>query len=129
MIKTAPPRPVAPPTSVRSKIPIEPAPRLKYLIQECLETDNDDEEARDLATKTWNIVADVQPEQTDLIAVAVATILKSGDDMSIAYMGKILQFTMRLRKWIVAEHNKDKKSLLIPKLLKVLFFYIYLLTH
>lgn len=106
----------------KSKAPIEPLARLRYRLQECLDPDDDEEEAREVAGKVWSIIADVGSEQTDLITVAIATILKIADDEILVYMGKILQFTMRLRKWVVAEHNKDKKSTLIPKMLKVSLF-------
>lgn len=108
-----------PPPAPKSKVPVEPLAKLKYLLQECLDTDDDDEEASDIAAKAWGIIADVTAEQSDLIAIAVSTILKVADDETLVYMGKILQFTMRLRKWVVAEHNKDKKSPMIPKMLKV----------
>ena len=45
--------------------------------------------------------------------------MKNSDDETLKYMGKIMQFTVKLRKWIVYEHNKDKKSPMIPKMLKV----------
>ncbi|KAF8253523.1 hypothetical protein K440DRAFT_253618 [Wilcoxina mikolae CBS 423.85] len=109
-----------PPPAPKSKVPIEPLAKLKYLLQECLDTDDDDEEASEIASKAWGIIADVTSEQSDMIAIAVSTILKIADDETLVYMGKILQFTMRLRKWVVAEHNKDKKSPMIPKMLKLL---------
>jgi hypothetical protein len=113
----AAPKPTAQPP--KSKVPTEPLPRLKYLLQECLDTDDDDEEARAIASKTWEIIADISPEQTDMVVVAVQTILKFADDDTLEYLGKILHFPMRLRKWIVYEHNKEKKSTLVPKMLKV----------
>ena len=124
------PQPVATPQAVlqtavqsyqtaasRSKVPTEPIPRLRYLLQERL--DDQDEDPEETANKVWVLLSDVQPEQTDLVAAAVTTILKHVDDESAECMGKILQFSVRLRKWIVSEHNKDKKSTLIPKMLKV----------
>ena len=117
-VAKAAPRSVSAPAP-KSKAPTEPVARLRFLLNECLDSDDDEEEAHKVAGKVWGIIADVTPEQTELIAVVVATILKIADDEILVYMGKILQFTMRLRKWVVAEHNKDKKSSLIPKMLKV----------
>jgi hypothetical protein len=104
-------------TVSRPKVPTEPIPKMKYLLQQCLE--DDDEDPQETATKAWGYVSDVQPEQTEQISAVATTILKYVDDESAEYMGKIVQFSVRLRKWVVAEHNKDKKSPLIPKLLKV----------
>jgi hypothetical protein len=110
-------KPVAQP--VKSKVPTEPLPRLKYLLQECLDTDDDDEEARVIAHKVVELVSDIAPEQTDMVTVAAQTIAKFADEDTLEYLGKLISFPMRLRKWIVYEHNKEKKSTLVPKLLKV----------
>jgi len=90
---------------------------MKFLLTETL--DDEEGDARELALKAWGFVSDINPEQTEMVANAVSSILKAADDETLVCMGKILQFTMRLRKWIVYEHNKEKKSLLIPKMLKV----------
>jgi len=113
----ATPKPAAPVPAPKSKVPTEPLARMKYLLTECLE--DEEEEARDLSLRAWGIVSDVSPEQTEMVTNAVNIILKTADDQTLVCMGKILQFTMKLRKWIVHEHNKEKKSPLIPKMLKV----------
>jgi hypothetical protein len=103
----------------KSKVPTEPLPRLRYLLQECLDTDDDDEETRVVANKVVEIVSEIAPEQTDMVMVAAQTIAKFADEDTLEYLGTLIPFPMRLRKWIVYEHNKEKKSTLVPKLLKV----------
>lgn len=105
-------------TTTRSKVPTEPVAKVRYLLQECLETEDDDLEASKIASSTWDIVADIMSEQPDLVNASVNTILKSADDETLVALGRMNQFTMKLRKWIVYEHNKDKKSIHMPKLLK-----------
>lgn len=114
------PQPAAQPQSTaasRSKVPTELIPRMRYLLQQCLE--DEEEDPSETAAKAWSYVSDVQTDNPEAISAAATTILRYVDDESSECMGKIVQFSVRLRKWIVAEHNKDKKSPLIPKLLKV----------
>lgn len=111
-------QPVAP----KSKIPSEPGPRLRYLLQECLDAD-DDAEVAVLTAKAWKLIEPITAEQTELVTVAVGTILKTADDETLQHMGSQGSFSYRLRKWVVYEHNKDKKSPIIPKMLKLLSSY------
>ncbi|KAI5817443.1 hypothetical protein BZA77DRAFT_292332 [Pyronema omphalodes] len=70
-------------TATRSKVPTEPVAKIRYLLQECLETEDDDLEASKIAASTWDIIVDVVAEQTDLVNASVNTILKSADDETL----------------------------------------------
>lgn len=110
------PKPAAAP---KPKVIADPIVRVKNQLQDILDTDDDDVPAAELAHQTWDIVNELDSSNIDLVEAAVVTILSYADGPTIAAMGEILPFVGRLRKWIVAEHNKDKKSSRIFRFLKV----------
>lgn len=107
------------PAPPRPKIPTEPAPRLKYLIEECLDCDDDFEDVRDNVNRLWTLVSEIQPQQTDLVAIAVKTILKGGDEELLTVIGKVVHFSIRVRKWVVHEFNTNKRSVMVYNMLRV----------
>jgi len=96
----------------------DPLYTFKAELQQVLD-DEDEEDIRVVGQKVWEIVSNVNTDKPDFMSAAVETLLRFGDDEVIRYMGQQVPFTVRLRKWVVGEHNKDKKSPLVPKMLKV----------
>lgn len=98
-----------------------PAVRVKNELEKILYPDEGDEGSDDpaeIAGHAWNVIAGVEVSDMESVMAATNSILSSEDDILQA-MGELHQFSGRLRKWIVAEHNKDKKSPNMVRLLRV----------
>lgn len=118
--QTPKPLPVPPP---KPKIPDDPIEKTKSLIEEALECDGDDdiEDIRKASKKIWDIMVQIKPEQTQLVEVAVRTILKVGDNEILRALGDSVLFAIRLRKWMTTEWNRDRNSPAVFMILKVSF--------
>lgn len=104
-----------------------PAVKVKIDLEKILYPDEGDDESDDpavMASHAWNVISGVEASDMESVMAATNSILSSDDDILQA-MGELHQFSGRLRKWIVAEHNKDKKSPNMVRLLRVcrLLFY------
>ncbi|PWW72903.1 hypothetical protein C7212DRAFT_366070 [Tuber magnatum] len=118
--KVQPVKTAAPP---KSKLPEDPAEKVRYQIEEALECDGDDdiEDIRKASKQVWDVIIGIRPEQSKLVEVAVRTILKVGDNQILRALGESILFSIRLRKWMTTEWNRDRNSPTVIMILKLLY--------
>ncbi|KAG0641751.1 hypothetical protein HOY80DRAFT_1111119 [Tuber brumale] len=107
--KVQPVKTAAPP---KSKLPEDPVEKVRYQIEDALECDGDDdiEDIRKASKQVWDVIIGIRPEQSKLVEVAVRTILKVGDNQILRALGESILFSIRLRKWMTTEWNRDRNS-------------------
>lgn len=123
--KTHPPQKTAAKASQGPKIPDDPIERIKYLVHDAFNCDEDIEDIREASKKLWEIMLKVPLEQPKLVEVVVWSILKFGDDVILQHLGSSILFAVRLRYWMTTEWNRDKTSPTVLMLLRVSYIIAY----
>jgi len=116
-------QPVKPAALPKPKLPQDPAEKIRYQIEEALECDGGDdiEDIRKASKQVWDVIIPIRPEQSKLVEVAVRTILKVGDNQILRALGESILFSIRLRKWMTTEWNRDRNSPTVFMILKASF--------
>lgn len=123
--KAHPPQKSAAKASQGPKIPDDPSEKIKYLVHDAFNCDEDIEDIREASKKLWEIMLKVPLEQPKLVEVVVWSILKFGDDVILQHLGSSILFAVRLRYWMTTEWNRDKTSPNVLMLLRVSFIITY----
>lgn len=118
-VKAPPPQKPAPKASQKSKVPDDPVERIKHLVFDALNCDEDIEDIREASKKLWEIMLDIPLEEPKLIEAVIWSILKFGDDVILQHLGSSILFTVRLRYWMTAEWNRDRNATTVLMLLRV----------